>query len=96
MNQAEVLLQLVELAEAAGLRVRPIRGASGGEGEPAATSGLCRVRGELWIVLSGHDSIEDRIAVVAEALRREASEWLQSRYLPPAVRARLYGENDPD
>jgi hypothetical protein len=54
------------------------------------------VRGELWIVLSGHDSIEDRIAVVAEALRREASEWLQSRYLPPAVRARLYGENDPD
>ena len=96
MNQAEVLLQLVELAEAAGLRVRPIRGTSGAEGEPAAASGLCRVRGELWIVLSNNDSLEDRIDVVAGALRREASEWLQGRYLPPALRARLCGENDRD
>jgi hypothetical protein len=96
VNQAEVLLQLVELAEAAGLRVRPIRGAPGVEGEPAAASGLCRVRGELWIVLASHDSLEERIDVVAGALRREASEWLQSRYLPPALRARLCMENDPD
>jgi len=96
VNQAEILLQLVELAEAAGLRVRPIRGTSSAEGEPAARSGLCRVRGELWIVLASHDSFEERIAVVAEALRREASEWLQSRYLPPALRARLYSEKDPD
>jgi len=96
VNQAEVLLQLVELAEAAGLRVRPIRGTSGAEGEPAAGSGLCRVRGELWIVLASHDSMEERIAVVAGALRREASEWLQGRYLPPALRARIYSENDPD
>ena len=96
MNQAEVLLGLVELAEAAGLRVRPIRGTAGAEGEPAAGSGLCRVRGELWIVLASHDSLEERIAVVAEALRSEASEWLQSRYLPPALRARLCSENDSD
>ena len=96
MTEAEVLLQLVELAEAAGLRVRPIRGTPGGEGEPAAASGLCRVRGELWIVLASHDSMEERIAVVAGALRSEASEWLQSRYLPPALRARLCSENDQD
>jgi hypothetical protein len=96
VNQAEVLLRLVELAEAAGLRVRPIRGRSGAEGEPAAASGLCRVRGELWIVLSNHDSLEERIAVVAGALRSEASEWLQSRYLPPALRARLGSGDDPD
>lgn len=96
MNQAEVLQRLMELAEAAGLRVRPIRGTSGAEGEPAAASGLCRVRGELWIVLSNNDSLEDRVAVVAGALRSEASEWLQGRYLPPALRARLYRENDPD
>jgi hypothetical protein len=47
-------------------------------------------------VLSNHDSLEERIAVVAGALRREASEWLQTRYLPPALRARLASENDPD
>ena len=96
MNQAEVLQRLMELAEAAGLRVRPIRGTSGAEGEPAAASGLCRVRGELWIVLSNNDSLEERVAVVAGALRSEASEWLQSHYLPPALRARLYSENDRD
>jgi hypothetical protein len=96
VNQAELLVQLVELAEAAGLRVRAIRGTSGAEGEPAAASGLCRVRGELWIVLSNNDSLEDRVAVVAAALRREASEWLQSRYLPPALRDRIYSENDSD
>jgi hypothetical protein len=96
MNQGELLQRLVELAEAAGLRVRPIRGTSGSDGEPAAASGLCRVRGELWIVLSNNDSLEDRVAVVAAALRREASEWLQSRYLPPALRDRIYSDNDPD
>ena len=96
MNQGELLQRLVELAEAAGLRVRPIRGTSGSDGEPAAASGLCRVRGELWIVLSNNDSLEDRVAVVAAALRREASEWLQSRYLPPALRDRIYSENDSD
>lgn len=96
MNQAEVLLQLVELAEAFGLRVRPIRGTSGAEGEPAASSGLCRVRGELWIVLASHDSLEERIAVVARALRCEASEALRSRYLPPALRARLFSESDSE
>jgi hypothetical protein len=96
VNQGELLQRLVELAEAAGLRVRPIRGTSGSDGEPAAASGLCRVRGELWIVLSNNDSLEDRVAVVAAALRREASEWLQSRYLPPALRDRIYSENDSD
>jgi len=96
MNQGELLQRLVELAEAAGLRVRPIRGTSGSDGEPAAASGLCRVRGELWIVLSNNDSLEDRVAVVAAALRREASEWLQSRYLAPALRDRIYSEKDPD
>jgi hypothetical protein len=96
VNQAQLLLELVELAEAAGLRVRAIRGTPGAEGEPAASSGLCRVRGELWIVLANHDSLEERIAVVAQALRSEASEWLQSRYLPPALRARLCSENESD
>jgi hypothetical protein len=89
MNEIELLRELIALADEAGLTVRPIRGGSGGEGEPSATSAVCRVRGETWIVLSGSDSAEERIEVVARALREHAADWLESRYLPPALRDRL-------
>ena len=89
MTDAEVLRELVALAEQAGLRVRMVRGAPAGEGEPAARSALCRVRGEPWVVLSGADAVEDRIAVVAQALREHAAAWLEGRFLPPAVRERI-------
>ena len=89
MNEIELLQELIALADEANLTVRPIRGGSGGEGEPSATSAVCRIRGETWIVLSGSDSAEERIEVVVQGLREHAAEWLQNRYLPPAVRERL-------
>jgi hypothetical protein len=94
VTEAELLRRLVELAEATGLRVRSIRGAPGAEGEPPAASAVCRVRGETWIVLAGTDSLEERIAVVAAALRRYAGEELAHRYLAPALRDRIRSEND--
>jgi hypothetical protein len=89
VNEVELLRELMALAEQAGLTVRPIRGGSGGEGEPSATSAVCRVRGETWVVLASSDSAEARIAVLSEALRGHAAEWLENRYLPPALRQRL-------
>ena len=89
MESATLLEQLVELAGAAGLEVRRISGQAGGEGEPSATSGICVVRGALWIVLSAADSPEERIAVLSEALQTHAGEFLETHYLPPAVRSRL-------
>jgi len=89
MNEVELLQELITLADEAGLTVRPIRGGAGGEGEPSATSAVCRIRGETWIVLSGTDSAEARIAVLALALREHARDWLESRYLAPALRERL-------
>lgn len=95
MEPDALLRELCELAREAGLEVRALGGKSGGEGEPAASSGVCRVRGEVWVVLSAADSLERRIAVVATALREFAAEWLETRYLPPALRARLAAPDEP-
>ena len=72
--------------------MRAIRGAPGGEGEPAASSGLCRVRGRWWVVVAASDPIEERIEVLSRALREHARDYLEGRYLPPAVRSLLEDE----
>lgn len=86
MERAEQLDQLIALAREAGLEVRA---AQGGEPGLPLTSGVCRVRGALWVVVVPSDALEDRIEVVADALRTHAASFLESRYLPPALRERL-------
>jgi len=91
VSPAEVLETLLALCREAGLEVRQLSPpkAPVDSGEPAARSGVCRVRGALWLVLSGSDGLEERIAAAAEALRRFAPDFVENRYLPPAVRQRL-------
>lgn len=95
MESHELYRTLIELAREAGLVVRPIRGSSGGEGEPAAASGVCRVGKATWVVLSAADATEDRIDVLARALREQAPEFLEQRYLPPALRERICADAEP-
>jgi len=94
MRPAALLDQLVELARDAGFEVREIGSATGGEGEAAPTSGSCRLRGRIWVLLARGDSDDQRIDALARALTSHAREFLETRYLAPAVRARLGG--DPD
>ena len=93
MELSELLAQLRELARELGLEVRDVRG--GGEGEPAVASGVCRVRGRIWVMLAAADDLEQRVEVLAGALKSHAGAALESRYLPPAVRARLSGGSEP-
>ena len=86
MTPAELLAALTALAEELGLRVRPAQ--PDVEAGPLA-SGVCRVRGEILVVLVASDSEEERIAVLARALRAHAGSTLDERWLPPAVRARI-------
>jgi len=86
VERSELLEQLIALAREAGLEVRA---AQGGEPGLPLHSGVCRVRGELWLVVVPSDPLEDRIEVVADALRTHAASFLESRYLPPALRERL-------
>jgi hypothetical protein len=50
---------------------------------------VCRLRGELQVVLIDTDPLAERLAVLAGALRDQAPDLLESRYVPPAVRAWL-------
>jgi len=97
MEAAELLEQLLDLARAAGLEVREARAGQVrrtrtgqmGEAEITPHSGICRVRGRVWVVLVPADAVEERIDVLGRALATHAREFLVSRYLPPAIRARL-------
>ena len=87
MTDAEVLTELLALAESAGLRVQTVPRAR--EMDVPVASGVVRIRGAVRIVLVSSDSLGERIAVLAEGLRTHASDFLESRHLPPALRARL-------
>lgn len=87
MTDAEVLAELVALAESAGLHVQAVPRAR--ETELPVASGVVRIRGEIRIVLVSSDSHAERIDVLADGLRTHASDFLESRHLPPVLRARL-------
>jgi hypothetical protein len=88
VTPAALLESLLDLARDCGLEIRH---AGGGE-DPPPRSGLCRVHDRVWLVLVRSEPVEDRIEVVATALRAHAGSALESRYLPPAVRERLEKE----
>ena len=75
---------LFELARDAGFEVR----AAGrlAPDDPPLLSGVCRLRGKLYIVLSANESVPVQIEALATALRENAAETLQNRHLPPAIR----------
>jgi hypothetical protein len=91
VEPTEILRQLVELAEQAGITVR-LLGAS--PTDPLAGSGLCRLRGRLVLILAAAEPIDARIEAVADALRRHAGALLEERFLPPALRERIEARGD--
>jgi hypothetical protein len=92
MHAEDLLDQLRDLARAAGLEVREIGRA--GEGERETPSGTCRVKGAVWVMLSAADSPDDRIDVLAAALARHAADFLEDRFLPPALRERVFRDSE--
>jgi len=87
LQEKDVLEVLLELAADAGFRVK-VAGRDAGDLGPLA-SGVCRVRGELWIVLSSGDPVRAQIRTLGAALRTHAAALVEERHLPPAVRAVL-------
>jgi hypothetical protein len=87
MQDSEILEVLLELARDAGLVVRIGSGSSGVGDETPLASGVCRVRDEVWVVLSISEPAVGQIQVLAGALKKYAGTLLEERFLPPAVRA---------
>ena len=93
MEPRQLLDALVALAAEAGITVRVARA---GESELPPRSGLCRVRGNLVLVLSAAEPLEARIEAAAAALRTHGAALLEGRFLPPAVRERLERPGAPE
>ena len=89
MEPPALLDLMAELAEEAGLRVRVMPRGAAPEGELLPGTGVCRVRDQIWVVLSPGDPVEDRIDALAAALRDHAKPFLEDRFVPPAVRERI-------
>ena len=87
MDETELLEVLFELARNAGFRIRPAGRL--GPDDPPLSSGVCRLRGELYIVLAASESLPMQIETLAAALREHANPLLEDQHLPPAVRALL-------
>jgi hypothetical protein len=81
-----MLEALVDLAAEAGIRVRSAR-----PDEPPLASGLCKLRGEWWLVLLPSDPLEHQIDLVCSALRTHAVELLESKWIAPELRERIVG-----
>ena len=88
MQPSDVLEVLLALASEAGMRVQVAgRDARPGDALPPVASGICRVRGVWWVVLSSNEPAEAQIGTLARALKTHAGSLLEERHLPPAVRA---------
>lgn len=86
MEPAALLDLLVELAGETGLVVGRLSRQPAFEGLSESASGVCRVRGEVRVLLSDSDPLPDRIQVLARALQEARAGELEGRFLPPAVR----------
>ena len=89
MTPEQLHEELLALARSAGFGIRRSGGRIAGETDLPLASGVARVRGEVWVVLSSADSVAERNEILVEALKTHAAEMLEERYLPPAVRERL-------
>jgi len=92
MTDAQLLEAFLDLARELALEVRVVgsRAArSGLDSESPPASALCRVKGQLWVVLSAADPASEQIDLLARALQIHAGAALEERHLAPALRQRL-------
>ena len=96
METVAIMEVLLELSRELEIDVRVLSQRGVGDGEIAPTSAVCRVRGKTCVMLWPDDPLESQSRVLAQALVSEAKTSLETRYLPPAVRAILDAAGGPD
>ncbi len=89
MEPVQQLAFLVDLAEAAGIVIRPAPPGSQGESGGA----FVRLRGQEILFLDLSATPADQIAVVVSAIRDRAE--LQDRFIPPEIR-QLFDADGPE
>jgi hypothetical protein len=92
LADAELMESMLDVARQAGLTVKRLSRGRLDDYEAPTTSGVCQVRGEVWVMLSPTDPSEVQLEVLARALREHAPEFVAAHFLPPALRERLSPE----
>jgi hypothetical protein len=86
MEPSRILDVLLDLAREADLEVRPVGRGGLEAGESQAASGVVKLKGRVWVMLSSVDPVAIQLEVLAGALRDHAAEWIEQKHLPPAIR----------
>lgn len=86
MEDLELFQALLELASETGVAVQRVSRQPVFEGLSPSSSGVCRVRGEVRVLLADSDPLPARIEVLARALSGSRREVLEGRFLAPALR----------
>jgi hypothetical protein len=86
VDPRDLLEGLLELAAAAELEVRVLSAAASAAEHAPMGSSACRVGSRIWVVLAPSDPPMHQARVLAGALARYRAEFLETRFLSPALR----------
>ena len=86
MRSRDLLEALLELASRAELEVRVLSKSAAGADLGPRESASCRVGSRIWVVLAPDDPPAHQASVLAGALGRHRSDFLDQTYVAPAVR----------
>ncbi len=86
MDETRLLEALLELASRTELEVRVLSSSSGAADFAPTASAACRVGDRIWVVLAPDDPDHHQAEVLAQALVRYRSEFLEDNFIAPGVR----------
>jgi hypothetical protein len=86
MADADRLARLLELAERAGLELRVLTARAAAEEGAPSQSRVGRVGERVWVLLVPDDPPAHQAAVLAQALGRYRAAFLETCFVPPALR----------
>jgi hypothetical protein len=87
MEPSQILEALLDVAREAGLEVRPV--ARSEPDLPQPGSGIVKLRGRVYVMLSSVDPVTIQLETLARALREHAPAFIEEHHLPPALRRLL-------
>ena len=86
MDDQSLLESLLSLADEAELEVRVISTRAAKTDLAPTESAACRVGARIWVVLNPDDPTQHQAEVLAGALARYRAEFLEGRFIAPALR----------
>ncbi len=87
MRDEDRVAALLELAHAAGLEVRILSAHAAAEEGAPRQSAFGRLGSRVWVLIVPDDPPAHQAAALAQALGRFRADFLEERFVPPALRA---------